>query len=521
MSASVKNVSIRFGATQALRDVSLGLKDRELHALLGANGSGKSTLSKVLAGAYQPDSGSVTIGKTTSRGISSPRAAAELGVRIVHQDSPMINSLSVGEAFAMAKGYGRRGQLSPVPWRQLRAAAAETLERFSVPVSPSTLAGDLSASLRAMVSVALALDGTGDEAELLILDEVTASIPESQAGEFLERVRRLPEELDMPVLMITHRFKEVSAYADSATVLAQGSVVYDGSASEISAAQLVRYMTQIPQADDRGTLEAAAAAHHSTGPMTTGLDLLSDRSQDGATVLAVEGLVAETLVDISFEVQTGEMVGIAGLPESGVTELPFILAGGAGRTAGRIKVNGTELPASGRPSIAQAAGVALVPADRLREGGIASLPVAENMTLPQASKFWHRRRAEAATVAKMQEAFDVHPRDARVLFGGLSGGNQQKVIIAKWLLTDPKVLILDDPTVGVDPAARVQLFNVLTECTTRGLAVVVLSSEPEVLATYCSRVLVLGAGRVVAELTGDQLQPSSISADVITLSSQA
>lgn len=510
MSARTLEVSKRFGPTQALDKVSVDLKNGSLHALLGANGSGKSTLARVLAGAHRPDSGTIQIGDTSSSGLASPREAMVRGVRVVHQESPFINSLSVSEAFAMARGYGRGRALAPIPWRRIRAATVETLDRFSVPVRPDTLAADLTPSLRAMVSLALALDGIGDEAQLLILDEVTASIPEAQAGEFLERVHKLPRDLDIAILMVTHRFKEVAEFADEATVLAHGSTVWSGSADSISAERLVGFMTAVPGAVEGKPHTPAAPRSRAARP---------DASSD--PVLQVEDLAGGSLEGVTFDVHPGEIIGFAGLPESGIADLPSALVGVVDKLRGRIGVGGDELPLGGTPADAMARGIALIPADRLREGGIGSLSVAENMTLPQARQFWHRRGSERAAVARMSEVFDIRPRDPKALFGGLSGGNQQKVIIAKWLLTDPKVLVLDDPTVGVDPGARQQLFSALVDRAERGLAVVVFSSEPEQLATYCSRVLVLGRGRIVAELRGAQLSPSTISADVITLSSQA
>jgi ribose transport system ATP-binding protein len=523
MSVSLEGINKSFGDLQALRNVDLKVDDGQVHALLGANGSGKSTLSKCLSGAYQPDSGRMRVGTLELDAFASPVAAAAAGVRIVHQDSPLINSMRVLENFALQRGYPARGgsALGRVHWRQLRKTTREAIERVGVDISPDVLAGELGPAERAMVSLALTLHDLDAGVELLILDEVTASIPEGDAMEFLERVRRLPD-MGVPVLLVTHRFKEVAAYADHTTILSAGEVVHSGPSKELTTGELVEFMTAARSSGSAQAL-AIAAQHVEARISVEELEQLWARpTVDGPgdePVLVAEGISGEFLKDVSFQVKPGEIVGIAGLPESGIYELPELLSGARPRRAGKIVVSGHELTRHCEPADVIRVGLASAPRDRRREGGAMSLSVAENMTLPVARRFWHKRREERSVVKRFMQAFDVRPPLPDVLFGTLSGGNQQKVVVAKWLITKPRVLVLDDPTAGVDPGARRQLFSILHEAAERGLALIIFSTEPEQFSAHCSRVIVLGDGRVVAELSGDELDAATINQKVTTLSS--
>jgi ABC-type sugar transport system ATPase subunit len=397
------------------------------------------------------------------------------------------------------------------------------LERLGIPAGPEQMAADLSPAERAMVSLAFALDDIDDGGvEVLVLDEVTAHIPESEAMAFLELVRRVPE-LGVPVLMVTHRFKEVLTFADRATVLSDGRVVHRGPAKDLGFEELVGYMTAA-----RTGLAATAAevADEEAAAAAISVEGLRDLWRRDVAPVDPEEPILE-LVDVSgvqldgvgFVLRPGEIVGVAGLPESGIGELPTILAGATPRAGGTIRLAGEELPRSLTPAEAIAAGLLSVPRDRHAEGGAASLTLAENMTLPEASRFWHRGRRERGIVGRFLDGFDVRPPRADALFGTLSGGNQQKVVIAKWMIAKPRVLVLDNPTAGVDPAARRQLFEIFHEAAADGLALLVFSSEPEQFAEHCSRVLVLGHGRITGELAAESLAAETINQKVTSLSS--
>ena len=520
MSASLEQITKTFGDFVALRDVDVKIADGEIHALLGANGSGKSTLSKCLSGVHGPDVGRIRVGTTEVTSFADPLEATAAGVRMVHQDSPLVLSLSITENYALAHGFPTMGPLGPIRWRRLRRSVEEALARFGVPVAPDTLAAELTPARRAMVTLALALDDVDQGGvAVLILDEVTAHIPEDEALEFLERVRRVPE-LGVPVLMVTHRFKEVLAYADQATVLSDGRVVHSGPAADLDMATLIAYMT----AAGRGTEAVTEAAE--TGPLGGSFSELVESWQrrelrlDGdVPALELTDLRGRELEGFSLRVETGEIVGIAGMPESGTAELPEILAGSARRDSGSITVAGRALPRRLTPAAAIDAGLLSVPRDRHAEGGAASLTLRENMTLPGAGRFWHRETEERSIVQRFLDGFDVRPPRPEVLFGTLSGGNQQKVVIAKWMIAEPRVLVLDNPTAGVDPAARQQIFQILHQAAELGLAVIVFSSEPEQFAQHCSRVIVLSGGRVAGELAADSLAAETINQKVTALSS--
>jgi ribose transport system ATP-binding protein len=380
------------------------------------------------------------------------------------------------------------------------------LGRFGVRVDPATLAGLLSPAQRALVALAIAIDrvGTSQRAvNLLILDEVTASLPEDQATEYLEQVGRLARS-GTPVLMVTHRLSEVHDLATHFTVLRDGRRVHHGAADAIDDETLVRHIVGAEREIVTPALErvdrVAAVEQLWTGRHRAGRD----------NVLDVEGLTGELIRDVSFTLRAGEIVGIGGLAESGVNELPLLLSGALARSGGVLRIDGRELPTHAAPRDVINAGLALLPADRLRSGGIASLAVTENIVLPDARKYWHRPGAQRATLRRLIERLDVRPPSPSALFGSLSGGNQQKVLLGKWLLLGPSVMVLDDPTSGVDPGARETIFSILREAASEGLALLLFSTELEQLVAMCSRVLVLRDGAIATELAGEELTREAV-----------
>jgi len=492
---AVRNISKSFPGTLALDRVDLSVGAGNVHALLGANGSGKSTLVKILTGVYQPDKGSLNIAGRELRQIASPSEANTLGIAAVHQESPLIDTLTVAECVALFRGYptahGR------VRWRALRRQTRELLERYDVHVDPGTLAGLLSPAERALVGLAIVLDRVDVSLKLLVLDEVTASLPQDQANTYLERVGTLAAA-GTPVLMVTHRLAEVHALASHVTVLRDGRVVHQGQASEAVDDSLVRHMVghegapngvRSRMSGDAAPTELWRGEHRTSAPV----------------VLEVEQLAGKLVIDASFTVRAGEIVGIGGRAECGVNELPLLLSGAMPRSGGLVRVQGHELPRRATPRDFLRAGLALLPSDRLRSGGVASLSVRDNVVLPDARKYWHRRSRERRVLRHLIESLDVRPPSESTLFGSLSGGNQQKVLLGKWLLMGPSVLVLDDPTSGVDPGARETMFSMLRRAAGEGLAVLLFSTEPEQLATMSSRILVLRDGVIATELADDDL----------------
>jgi ribose transport system ATP-binding protein len=504
MAVAAQGISKSFPGTRALDRVDLRVGAGEVHALLGANGSGKSTLVKVLSGVYQPDEGELRIGDRTVRAIDSPNEAHELGIAVVHQESPLVDTLTVAECVALFRGYPtHRGRIR---WRNVRRDTRELLDRFGIGVDPGTLAGLLSPAERALVALAIALDrieAHSGDVSLLILDEVTASLPEDQAADYLTQVGTLARS-GTPVLMVTHRLSELHDLATQVTVLRDGRRVHHDVAGAVDDDALVRHIVGAER-------EATAAAVARVDRVAAVEQLWKGRHGKGRRiVLEAEHLVGELVRDATFSLGAGEIVGIGGLAESGVGELPQLLSGAMRRTGGTLRVDGREIPADASPGDVIDAGLALLPADRLRSGGIASLSVKENVVLPDARRYWHRGNAERATLRHLIERLDVRPPSAAALFGSLSGGNQQKVLLGKWLLLGPSVIVLDDPTSGVDPGARETIFSILREAASGGLSVVLFSTELEQLVAMCSRVLVLRDGAVTTELAGDELTRETV-----------
>lgn len=500
MSVSVNHVSVSFPGVKALNDVSLHFEDGHIHGVLGANGSGKSTLVKVLTGIYHADKdsdASMEIAGQKVKDISTPNEAHDLGIRVVHQESPLIYSFSVAECIALFKGYPVNGM--KINWKKVYSYCQNLLELYHIKVDPDTLTDDLSAADRNMIAMAMAM---GDEIErestkMLILDEADASIPEAETDTFLAHVRMIAE-MGIPVLMVTHRMKEVMSHCDDISILNGGELVYHGQKSEVDETFIVSKM--IRQQDDSVEKEGATTSRHH---LTELWELLGRKTHEknGKPALAMEDLVAKNLNGISFSVQPGEILGIIGNPDSGVRELPQILGGDMQIESGRFLVDGEELTGKLSPRICYKKGVNVLPCDRPVRGGIMSCTLRENVFMPNFIQFWNKPKLSRKTMDLCVDIFDVQPRNSNeTLFGKFSGGNQQKAIMAKWLSTCPKVFVLDDPTYGVDPASRLRIFDAMREAAEQNVAMIVFSTEPEQLAGLCSRVIALHAGKIVSEL---------------------
>ena len=500
MGVAATSISKSFPGTRALYRVDLSVGAGEVRALLGANGSGKSTLVRILSGVYQPDEGSLLIGERRISALASPNEANALGIAVVHQESPLVDTLTVAENIALFRGYPTsRGRIQ---WRTLRRDTRELLERFGIDVDIGTLGGLLSPAERALVALAIALDRVTAGLALLILDEVTASLPEDQARTYLEQVRMLAAA-GTPVLIVTHRLSELHGLATHVTVLRDGIVVHQAEAAAVDDESLVRQIAGVEhnEPETKGPSDTAQAAVRLW---------VGGRRGDDRPVLEVEHLAGKLIHDTSFTLRGGEIVGVGGLAAGGIGELPLLLSGAAARRGGALRVNGREISPHASPRELIGAGLALLPADRLRGGGIASLSMSDNVVLPDARRYWHKPRLERATLQHLIERLDVRPPSPDALFGSLSGGNQQKVLLGKWLMLGPSVLILDDPTSGVDPAARRTIFSILREAASAGLAVLLFSTELEQLVTLCSRVLVLRDGAIATELAGGGLTRESV-----------
>ncbi|MDQ0745980.1 ribose transport system ATP-binding protein [Streptomyces africanus] len=517
MTAALHGVTKRFGTFAALSEVSLTVEDGEIHALLGANGSGKSTLVRTMTGVYVPDAGRILIDDRDVTGGWSPAAAAAAGVRVVHQEAPLVDRLSIAENVALFAGYPR-GLLGRIAWRRLRADTQRLLDDLSVKRRSRELAGRLTGAERAMLTVELAVRTAGENLRLLVLDEATAALPEAEAEPFLRHVRGIADR-GLPVLAVTHRLAELP-FADRVSVLDAGRVVIEGPAAKVERSEIIRVMRGTAS-DARSAGGARAGAGDDPARGGTGIAALWRREAGGrdggpparppaGPVLQVRDLRGNDVDGLDLALAPGEIVGVIGVRGSGLEELPRLLTGAEQRRAGTVEVAGRRLPSTLPPRVAIRQGLVFLPADRLREGGIHNLSVTENLILPEARTFWHRRAQMRTAVRQVVSYLDVRPTDPSTVFGRLSGGNQQKVVLGRLLRMRPRVLVLADPTYGVDPAAREVMFDAIRDAGASGIAVLMTSTEPEQMAGLCDRVLVLRDGRVAEEISGPAMTAENL-----------
>jgi ribose transport system ATP-binding protein len=489
---SVSNLSKTFFGQRVLSDVDLAVDAGEVHGLIGQNGSGKSTLIKVLAGYHVPDpGGEVSVdGKALAPG--SPAASEASGLRFVHQDLGLVESLSTVENLALGPGYAS-ARLGLISWSRERRDAEQSLGRLGHDLDVTRPVGELPMASRTAVAVARALSSRSGEPKVVVLDEPTASLPPHETQLLLDLIARV-SAIGVAVVFVSHHLAEVIAACSRVSVLRDGVLVASAPIAGSSAADLVEMM--IGQRID--LYDAAPARVGATGPAK----------------LIVDGLAATSLHGISFAVGAGEIVGIAGLTGSGREEAASAIFGGVPRQ-GMVSVSGRLVPPR-RPDRSIAAGIGLVPADRHANAVFAGAAVRENLSVVNlralAPRGLIQTGREQAEVGFWLDKVDVRPADPERLISTLSGGNQQKVILARWLRQKPQVLILDEPTQGVDVGAKAEIHALVDAAAEAGAAVLVASTESEELARLCDRVLVLHDGRITASLEGPHVTATRITA---------
>lgn len=491
----IRGLSKTFPGTRALVDFDLDIRAGEIHALVGGNGSGKSTLIKILAGIYQGDpGGTVRVGElTVGSSETTPETAREMRIHTVHQDLGVFATMSVAENIALGYRY-ETNRLGRVRWRSQRRRAQQLIERFEIDAQPSTMLGSLSQAARTQVAIARALQAEDEGHEgLLILDEPTASLPAHEADLLVAMLRKYARE-GQSILHVSHRLDEVLALADSVTIVRDGAKVGTYVTSELDQDELIALMVG-------RQIERVFPA---MSPVRAG----------SSPVLEIRGLSAGPLHDVSLTVRAGEVLGIGGLLGAGRTELLRAIFGDLPRRSGEIVLDGERLRA-GAPADAMAAGVAYVPENRSADAAFPDLPVATNISLANMSDYWiagrmanRKLRGDART---LMGEFLVKAASERVPLATLSGGNQQKVIVARWLRRNPRLLLLDEPTQGVDVGARAEIYGLIRDAVGRGAAAIVVASDFEELAHVSDRVVILRGGRVTTEL-----KPPEISAERLT-----
>ena len=472
--AELRGISKRFGATQALDDVSFELLPGEIHGLVGENGAGKSTLVKILAGVHQPDAGSIRLDGEEVE-LRGPDHARTLGIAVVHQEPRLFPDLSVAENVFI--GHAPSSRVRTIDWREMRRQAAALFTELDVRFDVGAPVRGLSMADQQLIEIAKALSV---EARVLILDEPTASLSAHEVERLTTIVRRLRQR-GVAILFVSHRLDEVFDLCDRATVFRDGRHVVTTETSQLTTADLVRYMVG-------RTVSLFPKVDNPIGEVVL----------EGTSLTRVG-----VFRDVSFAVRAGEILGFAGLVGAGRTEIARVLFGLDQADSGTITLDGTAV-AFESPSSAMDAGIAYLPEDRHQEGLISDFSIAQNVTLPILPRLFPRylmRGSVERDVALRDTAqLNVKMTGVDQAVAALSGGNQQKVVLAKWLSTKPRVLILDEPTRGIDIGAKVEVHRIVAELAASGLAIILISSDlPEVLA-MSDRIIVLHEGRVTAEI---------------------
>jgi len=496
----VEHLTKGYPGTVALDDVSMDVEKGTVHCLLGGNGSGKSTLIKVLAGVErgEPDGRLVVGTDSVSADRVTPAWARDNELHFVHQNPAVFPGLSVAENMAIGSGFPTF-RTGTIRWRALRRHTRTVLERFEVNARPNTLMRDLRPADRTMVAIARALQHQTSATDgVLVLDEPTSPLPAHEVDLLLSALRRYAQA-GQTILFVTHRLDEVVKVADRVTVLRDGRSVATLEREEVSEERLVELI--VGRALDHAVTEIARASNE---------DL----------VLEVQGLSGGPIRGVDLTLGRGEILGIAGLLGSGRTELLKMLFGAYPVAHGTIKVDGRDVRFKSVDD-AMDAGLAFVPEDRW-EGAFADLSVRENLSAADLSKYWKglflHHRAEARDAKQSIVDFSIKARSDTQSLATLSGGNQQKVLLARWLRRKPKLMLLDEPTQGVDVSARSEIYALIRKAVKAGTSVIVVTSDLEELGRVVDRALVLRDGQIAAEVRPPALTPARLTELVLTSS---
>jgi ribose transport system ATP-binding protein len=482
---TVRGLSKTYAGNLALDNLFLQVRPGEIHALLGGNGSGKSTTIKILAGVEQADpGGEIAVGDEVA-GVSdwSPARAHAAGLRFVHQQAAVFPDLTIAENLAIGSGFPR-GAAGRIDWAALNARTAELLDRYGIDATPKTQLLRLRAADRSRVAIVRALqDRDGVDGGVLVLDEPTAALPDAEV-EYLLAALRGYAAAGQTILYVSHRLDEVLSVADRVTVLRDGRKVDTVEAKGLTENKLIELIVGRPL--DRVFPPAK------TEPT-------------GDTALVVRGLAGGPLRGVDLTLRKGEVLGIAGLLGSGRSELMRMIFGAYPIAAGDIELAGKPYTPS-RPDAAMKAGIAYVPEDRQAEALLSGCSVRENISAGASSDYFRnllwRHKQEKRDAQRSISDFLIRLRSDQQPVETLSGGNQQKVVLARWLRRKPKVLLLDEPTQGVDVGARAEIYQLIRRATEQGTSVILVVSEPEELAHASDRVAVLAGGRISAVVDG-------------------
>lgn len=501
---SLRNLSKTFGGTQALKGVDLTILPGEVHGLLGENGSGKSTLIKILCGFHGPDPGAeLEVGGDSVSLPLAPGQFRDLGLSFVHQDLGLVPELSVLENLRVGEMIAHRGTW--ISWGAERRRARETFRRYDLELNPSAKVNELTQTERALLAIIRAVEGIrrsqqerGSQHGLLVLDEPTVFLPREGTDQLFRIVREIVASGDASVLFVSHDLDEVLEVTDRVTVFRDGRL--------------------------RGTVVTRQTSEDELVEMIIGRRLSSmtvggHELRDTAVDVTVRGLSGSVLRDLDIDVHRGEILGVTGLIGSGFEDIPYFLFGAAPCRSGTLSAHGVTYDLTAMsPERAVANGFVLLPGDRQRDGSVPTLSVADNIMLQVLPSYRAplglRKGAMKSRARELLDQYDVRPPDPRLPYESLSGGNQQKALLAKWLQAEPRVIFLHEPTQGVDVGARGQIFTMLGQAASEGACVIVASSDYEQLAAVCDRVLVLVRGRIGREISGAEVTKERIAEQV-------
>jgi len=478
---SLRGMTKAFGGTLAVSEVDLDLQRGEILALLGQNGAGKSTVIKMMAGVYQPDAGSMTLDGATY----DPHVDRN-GIAFIHQDLGLFEWMTVGENIAIAQGYRRR--LGLVDWKAVEAVARRSLSLIAHDIDPRLRVSDLTRTEKSLVAIARAL---GVNARVLVLDEPTASLPSDEVA-ILFKVLRSLKESGVGMIYVSHRLDEIFAISDCLVVLRDGKVVDARRTADATAEGLIRAIIGRPP--ESVFVRPPAPGH---GP-----------------VLECAGMVSGDVGPLTFEVHRGELIALVGLRGAGQETVGRALIGVEPIDAGSVTLGGKPL-ACDSPARAIDDGLGFVAADRVADSVAHGMSVRENMFInPHASGrgllVLRSASSEAEETAALGRSVGLSPNDPEAPIETLSGGNQQKVVIARWMRIGPRVLVLEDPTAGVDVGAKAEIYRLLAAALAEGQAIILISTDFEEVAAICHRALVFRGGRIVSELAAAELSIEAI-----------
>ena len=481
----MEGITKSFPGVLALNNVSLSVEKGEVHALLGENGAGKSTLMKVLSGAYKKDAGEITFdGEPIA--VSSPKQAQGLGISIIYQELNLVPQMTVTENIFLCDHLMRNPV--KVDWKRMHEEAHKILQSLDCDINPYALVKDLGIAQRQMVEVAKSLS---QKAKIIIMDEPTSPLTDRETQKLFQTIRKLKNE-GVSVIYISHRLEEVKDIADRATIMRDGNTICTVNVKDVSMRDIIRHMVGHELTEQFPKIDAKI----------------------GEVLFEAKGITRKGVLDnISFRVRAGEVLGICGLVGAGRTEAMRAIFGVDAKTSGSVYIGGKEAHIH-RPLDAISAGIGFVTEDRKDEGLVLCRDCKENISLVALrnySKLIHvNLTKERAECQNYVEKLNIKTPSLYQKVFALSGGNQQKVVLAKWLMSDARVLILDEPTRGIDVGAKVEVYNIINEIIKSGKAIIMVSSEMTELMGMCDRIVVMCRGRVIGELGRDEFSQSSL-----------